>query len=77
MGGALRQLGVFGQPGSDGSAEWNAYMDPTALATVRRSNMPITLVPLNATNDVPLTVDFVHAFGQQFGYLLSELVGQM
>lgn len=52
MGGALRVHGNVHQPGSDGSAEWNAYWDPAALASVWRSSVPLTLVPLDGTNKV-------------------------
>jgi inosine-uridine nucleoside N-ribohydrolase len=53
MGGALRVAGnVYGQPSSDGSAEWNAFWDPPAVGVVFNSSVPLTLVPLDGTNKV-------------------------
>jgi pyrimidine-specific ribonucleoside hydrolase len=40
-------------------AEWNIYCDPHAARLVFESGAPITLVPLDATNDVPVTPEFV------------------
>lgn len=40
-------------------AEWNFYIDPVAAKIVIRSGIPIRLVPLDATNKVPLTAEFV------------------
>lgn len=60
MGGAVHVPGNVG-PSSDienDVAEWNIYVDPHAAAVVFRSGAPITLVPLDATNYVPLTMDF-------------------
>ncbi len=37
------------------SAEWNYYIDPTAVEIVFGSGIPVTVVPLDATNDVPVT----------------------
>jgi inosine-uridine nucleoside N-ribohydrolase len=39
-------------------AEWNIYADPHAAAVVFASGMPITLVPLDATQSAPVTMDF-------------------
>lgn len=39
-------------------AEWNVRADPSAFATVLRTGVPVTLVPLDATNAVPLEPDF-------------------
>jgi pyrimidine-specific ribonucleoside hydrolase len=39
-------------------AEWNIYCDPYAANVVLTSGAPITLVPLDVTNKVPLTMDF-------------------
>ena len=42
-------------------AEWNVYADPTAADQVFRSGVPITLVPLDATNAVPIDAAFFAA----------------
>lgn len=60
MGGAI---GVAGNadPDFDGenvAAEWNFYVDPQAAAGVLSSGAPITLVPLDVTNAVPLSEGF-------------------
>jgi pyrimidine-specific ribonucleoside hydrolase len=41
------------------SAEWNIYGDPHGAALTFGSGAPITLVPLDATNEVPVTPEFV------------------
>ncbi len=41
-------------------AEWNIYADPRAAALVFASGAPITLVPLDATQYAPATMDFYH-----------------
>ncbi|GMQ84558.1 MAG: hypothetical protein BMS9Abin07_0122 [Acidimicrobiia bacterium] len=50
MGGAVDAPGnVFGA-----NAEWNVWIDVPAAATVLASGVPVTLVPLDATNFVPV-----------------------
>lgn len=61
MGGALNVPGNVAL--EDGSitnqfAEWNFFADPVAADIVLASGAPITLVPLDATNDVPFTRGF-------------------
>jgi inosine-uridine nucleoside N-ribohydrolase len=52
--------GAVDVPGNNpaASAEWNFYADPRAAAIVLRSGASITLVPLDATNQVPVTLGF-------------------
>jgi len=56
--------GAVSVPGNvwlgDGSAEWNVYVDPLAADQVIQSGAPVTLVPLDATNHVPLTRDVLN-----------------
>jgi inosine-uridine nucleoside N-ribohydrolase len=61
MGGAVKVPGNLQVPGvqiDNRVAEWNIYVDPHAAAVVFESGAPITLVPLDATNDAPLTMAF-------------------
>ncbi|MEM7444364.1 MAG: nucleoside hydrolase [Pseudomonadota bacterium] len=60
MAGAVYAAGNVAQPGSTdfpagSTAEWNAFIDPVATAMVLSSGVSIRLVPLDATNHVPVT----------------------
>jgi inosine-uridine nucleoside N-ribohydrolase len=62
MGGAVDVPGSvgFSNAGIDNMvADWNFYVDPRAAAIVLQSGVPVTLVPLDATNHVPVTTDFI------------------
>ena len=56
MGGAV---GVAGNVAEAPTAEWNVYVDPAAADAVFRSGEPITMVALDATDRVPLSVAFI------------------
>ena len=58
MGGAVDVEGSFVSE-ENTTAEWNIYCDPHAARLVFESGAPITLVPLDATNEVPVTPEFV------------------
>jgi len=62
MGGAVDAPGnVSDADGTNQVAEWNFFADPVAADIVLASGAPVTLVPLDATNDVP----FTHAYYQR------------
>lgn len=60
MGGAVNVPGNVGPTLNieNRYAEWNVYADPHAAKIVFASVTPITLVPLDATQDAPVTMDF-------------------
>ena len=58
MGGAVDVAGSSVSEANT-AAEWNIYCDPHAARIVFESGAPITLVPLDATNEVPVTPAFV------------------
>jgi inosine-uridine nucleoside N-ribohydrolase len=55
-------------------AEWNVYIDPLAADMVFRSGIPITLVPLDATNQVPITQDYLNEMESREGGAALEFV---
>lgn len=64
MGGAVEVEGNVGNSGvgiQNEYAEWNIYIDPAAANIVFNSGIPIILVPLDATKDVPVTRNFYKA----------------
>jgi len=55
MAGAVR---VEGNEPTHSRAEWNVYIDAAAASRVLRSGIPMTFVPLDASNNVPITTFF-------------------
>ena len=71
MGGAFDVAGnTIRNPG----AEWNIWVDPVAADEVLSSGMPITLVPLDATNQLPLHIFHLRALQAQRGTPAAEAV---
>jgi pyrimidine-specific ribonucleoside hydrolase len=66
MGGAIRVPGNLGDGGlfqtPNKTAEWNIFVDPLAARFVFRSGIKILLVPLDATNKVPIDLAFLEEF---------------
>ncbi len=75
MGGALDVPGNVQEEGHDGTAEWNAYWDPPAVTRVWDSSIPITMFPLDATDQVPLDDSFLRAFGPLYPHPLAAAAG--
>lgn len=67
MGGAVNVPGNVRASSDTGNdwAEWNIYADPHAAGVVLRSGAPMTLVPLDATQDVPVTTGFQKALRRE------------
>jgi inosine-uridine nucleoside N-ribohydrolase len=76
MGGAVNVLGNVGASVDGGNrfAEWNIYADPRAAARVLGSGAPITLVPLDATQNVPVTTHFFKKLKRDRGTPAAEFV---
>jgi pyrimidine-specific ribonucleoside hydrolase len=80
MGGALDVSGNVGASGvgiDNPFAEWNIYIDPRAANLVLRSGVPVTLVPLDATNRVPITSRFLDTLGQKATQPAAKFVTEM
>jgi len=68
-------LGAEGAPPLP--AEWNVYADPTAADIVLRSGVPLTLVPLDATNDVPINAAFYAALEADHAAAPADIVYEL
>lgn len=73
MGGAIDVPGNVVEPGHDGSAEWNVYWDPPAAAALWRTAIPILMCPLDITNSVPLTRDFLNRLKSLTSFPIAAL----
>lgn len=76
MGGAVDVDGSFVSD-ENASAEWNIYSDPHAARLAFESGVPITLVPLDATNEVPVTPEFVEKLEAEKSTPAAEFVAQL
>jgi inosine-uridine nucleoside N-ribohydrolase len=79
MGGAVQVPGNVGPSSQieNEVAEWNIYVDPLAAALVFKSGAPITLVPLDATNHVPLSIEFYNRLEDDRTISVAEFVFQV
>jgi len=60
MGGAVSVAGnVKNVDGADGTAEWNVYCDPYSFKTVLAYDVPIRLISLDVTNQLPVDKDVI------------------
>ena len=73
MGGALN---VPGNVATQMEAEWNVYWDPPAAGRIWRTRIPIVLCPLDITNHVPVTKQFVARLRAQSRFPLSRLASE-
>ncbi len=77
MGGAIKELGNVDKPfvGIENSAaEWNFYIDPHAAQVVIDSGVSVVLVPLDATNNLPISPAFVQKVRDSPRDATSELL---
>ena len=74
MGGAVD---VAGTTEANPDADWNIWIDPLAADQVLRSGIPVTMVPLDATNDVPLTTIHAAALEGHQSTEIAETVYQL
>ncbi|WP_242273094.1 nucleoside hydrolase [Bacillus cereus group sp. BfR-BA-01310] len=76
MGGTFRTAGNVHEPEHDGTAEWNSFWDPEAVAHVWGSKIKIDLVTLESTNQVPLTIDVRERWAKDRKYIGVDFLGQ-
>jgi pyrimidine-specific ribonucleoside hydrolase len=82
MGGAVRVKGniivpTFTDHLKNQVAEWNIFVDPVAAKRVFRSRVPKVLVPLDATNQVQITPEFVEAFTKRANSPEAKFMAQV
>ncbi|MFT8364181.1 MAG: nucleoside hydrolase [Sporolactobacillus sp.] len=76
MGGTLLEIGNVQEPEHDGSAEWNAFWDPEAVARVWQSGLKIRMVALESTRQVPLTPAVRQRWAEKRRFSGIDFLGQ-
>ena len=81
LGGAVRVSGDLGDggafPTNNVSAEWNMFVDPEAAKIVFNSGAPIRLVPLDATQRIPMDMALFEQFKARANSPLATFVAQV
>lgn len=75
MGGTFLNKGNVEEPEHDGSAEWNAFWDPEAVATVFNTKIQIDMIALESTNQVPLTWQVRQMWAQERHHIGVDFLG--
>ncbi len=73
MAGAVHVHGNVRTYTHNGAAEWNVYWDAASSQWLIEQNLPLTIVPLDATNKVPVTFDFLEKMAAQNEFEVSHL----
>jgi len=79
MGGAVDVPGnvIVGDVTADDGLEWNLAADPSAVSAVFGTATPISLVPLDATNDVPIPPDLADRLAEDHEAAGADLVYEL
>jgi pyrimidine-specific ribonucleoside hydrolase len=81
LGGAMGVSGNLGDGGffktDNTSAEWNMFIDPAAAKIVFASGAPIRLIPLDATQRVPVDMALFEQFTSRANTPLASFVAQV
>jgi pyrimidine-specific ribonucleoside hydrolase len=81
MGGAIRVPGNLGDGGvfktGNTTAEWNLFVDPLAAERVFESDAQVRLVPLDATNQVPIDATFLRGLQSKAHTALGRFIAGM
>ncbi len=81
LGGAVRVSGNLGDGGAfqtnNDSSEWNLFVDPAAAKIVFSSAAPIRLIPLDATQQVPIDMALFEQIQSRAGTPLAHFVAQV
>ena len=59
------------------TAEWNYFVDPLAAQMVLRSRVPVTVIPLDATDSVPITQAFIDRFDELANGTLATIMSEL
>lgn len=77
-------LGTIEAPGNvyvdgltGGAVEWNAYADPSAVEAVFATDIPISIVPLDATDDVPVPADLTERLATDHAAAGADLMYEL
>lgn len=76
MGGSLDGHGNVVVVNADGSQEWNAFWDPFAVARVFNSNIPLQVIGLESSEELPLNDELRRHWASLRKYPAIDLVGQ-
>ncbi|MDF7682161.1 nucleoside hydrolase [Lactobacillus sp. ESL0679] len=76
MGGSLDGHGNVVMVNADGTQEWNAYWDPQAVSRVLASHIPMQIVGLESSEELPLTDELRMHWASLRKYPAMDLVGQ-
>ena len=64
MGGAIDTQGNVSTYNHNRSAEWNVFWDPASSKALIEMELPLLLVALDATNKVPVNIEFLQQLAQ-------------
>ena len=76
MGGSLDGHGNVVQVNADGTQEWNAFWDPYAVERVLASNIPMEVIGLESSEELPLTNELKMHWAGLRRYPAVDLAGQ-